>query len=119
MEKTIKVGSIVTDKRILYKFKRNGFIWDYSQWGYLENLIIRTKDDRDFSLYLSSNGNCKVAEKFDNAMWEKWRQGHAKTDLLYSECDEIFGFNEFTFNGMTFATKYVDGCFCPFLVRIE
>lgn len=119
MDKTIKVGSIVTDKRFLYKLKRKGFIWNYSQWGYLEDLRIRTKDDRDFYLYLSSNGKCKVAEKFKNAMWEKWRQGQANTEMTYSECYDLFGANEFTFEGMVFSTKYVGGCFKPYLIRVE
>ena len=55
MNEKIEVGSIVTDKRTLYKFKRKGFIWNYSQWGYLENLRVKTKDNNEFSLYLSSN----------------------------------------------------------------
>lgn len=119
MDKTIKVGSIVTDKRILYKLKRKGFIWDYSQWGYLENLRITTTEKREFYLYLSSEGKCKEAEKFKNAMYEKWRQGDAKTELTYSECYDLFGINEFTFEGMVFRAKYVDGCFNPYLMRVE
>lgn len=119
MNEKIKVGSIVTDKRTLYKFKRKGFIWDYSQWGYLENLRIRTKDDRDFSLYLSSNGKCKVGETFDGAMWEKYRQGQGVTEMTYAECSDIFGQNEFTFEGMVFSTQYIDGCFNPYLIRVK
>lgn len=119
MNKTIKVGSIVTDKRILYKLKRKGFIWDYSQWGYLEDLRIITNDNREFSLYLSSAGKCKEAEKFKNAMWEKYRQGQANTEMTFFECYELFGANKFTWEGMVFSTKYIDGCFKPYLIRIE
>lgn len=119
MNKKIEVGSIVTDKRTLYKFKRKGFIWDYSQWGYLENLNIRTKDNREFTLYLSSNGKCKLAEQFDGAMWEKYRLEHGTTDMTLSECNDVFGENKFTFEGMVFSTKYIGGCFNPYLIRVE
>lgn len=119
MNETIKVGSIVTDKRILSKLKRKGFIWNYSQWGYLEDLRIRTNDNLEFTLCLSNNGKCKVAEKFENAMWEKWRQGQANTEMTFFECNELFGANKFTWEGMVFSTKYIGGCFNPFLIRIE
>lgn len=37
----------ITDKRILYHLKRLGYIWGYSQWGYLESIRIKTKDSSD------------------------------------------------------------------------
>jgi hypothetical protein len=119
MNTIIKVGSIITNKRILYKFKRKGFIWEYSQWGYIEDLRIKTKSGVEFTLELSSNGKCKEGEKLEGAMYEKWRQRQAETNMSFDECHNLFGDNEFNFEGMVFTTKYIDGCFHPYLVRIK
>ena len=38
---TIKVGEPIKNKRILNYFKKRGFIWDYSQYGYLEGISLK------------------------------------------------------------------------------
>lgn len=120
----LPVGEAVNKKGLAY-LKRMGYIWDYSRFGYLESLHIfgalrpgeQFKDE--FWLEISPKGKCKEAEKFDGAMYEKWRQcGSARCDLSMDEMLKLFGpQGHFEIDGITFRPKYFDGCFKPYLVK--
>ena len=72
----LKSGEVV-GKRGLSYFKRKGYIWDYSCWGYLEALHIlgKKRDGERFRdelwLKISGKGNCNLAEKFAGEDGEK------------------------------------------------
>lgn len=116
------LNSVISDKRILYFFKRKGFIWDYSEWGYLEDLRIYTSDKIDFTLEISQ-GNCKKGEILEGALFEKTRQTTARTSKTFGELVDFFecysNSSLFTCEGMEFRTKYISGCFNPFLIRTK
>ena len=118
----LPVGEVINKKGLAY-LKRLGYIWDYSQWGYLEDLMISTKAEEDgyrsrHMMYLFDKGNAKEAELLDGAMREKWRQTRAKCELTTTELFDRFGSgNHFTLNGIYFTTEYFDGCFNPYLVK--
>ena len=119
----LPVGEVV-NKKALSLFKRLGFVWDYSKFGYLEGLRIRGAKPEgsmwadEMCLEVSSKANCKAAEKFEGAMYEKWRQSTAKCELTRDQMWDIFGVrDEFEYKGMTFRTKYLDGCFSPYLIK--
>jgi hypothetical protein len=122
-----KVNYPITDKRILSYFKRIGFIWDYSQYGYLEGVYVRPQNRDEFDKYfeLFSKQNAKELEKYNSAVYKEngkiYRQGTAITDIpTHDEILELYGYNStFEWNGNTFGMKYVDGCFCPYLVKIK
>ncbi len=98
------VGEIVP-KQILAAMKRKGLIYDYSYWGYLESAKIRYRDpDDSWHVYeeLFPDGNAKDAESFIGTH-EELRMKFSGRDISYL--------------GYTFTTKYLDGCFCPYLVK--
>lgn len=120
----LPVGEVVNKRGLAY-LKRLGFIWDYSRWGYLESLRIYGKKREgspwpdEFTLEISPKRNCKTAERYDGALYEKWRQcGTARVEKTSDEMFELFGpQGSFEFNGITFRPKYFDGCFNPYLVK--
>ena len=122
--KALPKGEVVNKTALAY-FKRLGYIWDYSRWGYLESLHIWGKKPTndiyhdEFWLEISPKKNCAVAEKFEGAMYGKNRQtGCANTEKTFDEMLDIFGSQgSFEFEGMTFRTRYFDGCFKPYLVK--
>ena len=99
------IGEIVP-KRILAAMKRKGLIFDYSFWGYLESARISYKDpDDSWHRYveLFPKANAKDANDFMGTS---------------EELREKFGFNgEINYLGFTFDTKYLSGCFKPYLVK--
>ena len=98
------VGEIVP-KRILAAMKRKGLIYDYSWWGYLESARISFKDPDDAwhkYVELFPNGNAKEADDFLGTSEELW---------------DKFGHGEINYLGFTFDTKYLSGCFKPYLVK--
>ena len=107
----LPVGEVV-NKRALSYFKRLGYIWDYSPWGYLESLHIIGKKPEgqwysdDLHLEISPKRNCKGADERD----------HSEMDF-----DALLDFygtqGRFEWNGITFRPKYFDGCFKPYLVK--
>ena len=118
----LPVGEVVNKRGLAY-LKRLGYIWDYSRFGYLEDLRMYSAPGYDgfrtpHSMYIFDRGNAKEAEVFDGAMYEKWRQGQARTNLTSTEIFDKFGCgNHFNFNGIIFKTKYFDGCFNAYLVK--
>ena len=100
------VGGIVP-KRILAAMKRKGLIYDYSRWGYLESARISYKDPDDswhHYVELFPNGNAREAENFVGTSQE-----------LINKFGS--GWNDITYMGFTFGTKYLDGCFAPCLIK--
>lgn len=99
------VGGIVP-KRVLAAMKRKGLIYDYSHWGYLESARIHYKDPDDSwtrYLHIFPNGNAKEADEFNGTS---------------TELTDKFGWDwEINYMGFTFKTKYLDGCFAPYLVK--
>ena len=100
----LPVGGIVP-KQVLSAMKRKGLIYDYSFWGYLESAKIHFRDpDDSWHKYveLFPKGNAREAETFVGTSSE-----------LY---DKFFG-GQVEYLGYTFDTKYLDGCFQPYLVK--
>ena len=99
-------GEIVSSKRILAALKRKGLIYDYSPWGYLESARISYKDTDDswhYYLKLFPKGNAKESDGFLGTS---------------AELREKFGYNgEISYMGCTFSTKYLSGCFAPYLMK--
>lgn len=107
----LPVGEVVNKRGLAY-LKRLGYIWHYSEWGYLESLhIFGKKQDGqrwadEWWLEISPNRACKGAEKLDYS------------EMTHDDMLAKFGHQgSFVFNGITFRTKYFDGCFCPYLVK--
>lgn len=118
-----QVNEPITDKRILYYFKKLGFIWDYSQWGYLESVIVYPNNDVLNTHYeIFSQSNAKELEKYPMAVWcengKVYRQQSARTDIpTNDDIREIFGYgSSFEWGNYVFRRKYVSGCFKPYLV---
>ena len=115
----LPIGEVVNKKALAY-FKRIGYIWDYSRFGYLESVHIRGNDgyDNSFHLDISANGKCGLIEGF-GAMYEKWRQSSAETNDYSSEQlrEMVKPSWCFEWEGMRFRAKYYDGCFCPYLIK--
>ena len=100
-------GEIVRNKQILAALKRKGLIFDYSYWGYLESARVSYKDPDDswhYYLELFHKGNAKDVEDFIGTS---------------EELREKFGCNQdISYMGCVFSTKYLSGCFKPYLVKI-
>lgn len=97
-------GEIVP-RRILAAMKRKGLIYDYSWWGYLESARISYKDPDDswhYYVELFPNGNAKEADNFVGTS-DELRKKFFGGDIVYQ--------------GYTFSTKYLSGCFQPYLVK--
>lgn len=109
----------ITDKRILYHLKRLGYIWDYSQWGYLESVRIKTKNSSD-EIWGTVFEDRKANELVEAASiiidGKKYRQQQCKIDMCYKDALMRYTDWTFTFEGFRFGTKYCDGCFNPYLV---
>ena len=121
--KSLPKGEIV-GKRALAYFKRIGFIWDYSRFGYIEGLRISGAKEKDtpyreqVDLEISSTAKCKKAEILENAMYGRWRQTTATCKKTAQELHSILTpSRSFRFAGMTFGLRYFDGCFKPYLVK--
>lgn len=118
----LPVGEVINKKGLAY-LKRLGYIWDYSKWGYLEDLMIYSAPEGEYGrfsdlMYVFKYGNAKEAEQLHNAKYERWRQTTATTDMTRDEVWEKFGRgNYFTLNGISFRTEYFDGCFNAYLVK--
>lgn len=101
----------VVNKRALAVFKRCGYIYDYSPWGYLEGCWLCYKDEEDDYVYRD--------------MYEVFSKRNAPRDertkvYLRDEFHEVYGdTSRFEYKGMFFETKYFSGCFCPYLVKVE
>lgn len=121
---TLPVGEVVNKRGLAY-LKRLGYIWDYSRFGYLESLRIYGKKREgepfrdEFTLEISPKRNCKAAERYDGALYEKWRQcGSARVEKTSDELLEIFGAQgHIELNGVILRPRYFDGCFKPYLVK--
>ena len=69
--------------------------------------------------YSFPKANAKELEKYDGAMYEKWRQTRAHTEMTSDEIREKFGHDGiFEVNGIRFNHKYFDGCFNAYLIKI-
>jgi hypothetical protein len=64
-------------------------------------------------------GNAKELEKYPKAKIDGYRQLDVDVDDLgWDAVWEKFGNDRrFTFDGVEFETKYLDGCFCPYLIK--
>ena len=115
---SLPVGEVINKKGLAY-LKKLGYIWDYSRFGYLESISVHTKDHDRVYLTTFDKRNAKELEKYDGAMYEKWRQGHAHTDYENpGEVYKMFGGNgAFWHDGVLFRQKYLDGCFNPYLIK--
>ena len=119
----LPIGEVVNKRGLAY-LKRMGYIWDYSEFGYLESVTIYGRKDEDGYRaedfrHLFPFGNAKVVEGYKNAMYEKYRQTGAWNESLSREdMRDLFGGEwEFEFKGNKFGMKFFDGCFSPYLVK--
>lgn len=100
----LPVGGIVP-KRVLAAMKKKGLVFGYSPWGYLESARIpyRDKDD-SWHEYVEvfPNGNAREADSFQGTSEEL-------RNKFVRGCLEYLGFS--------FAEKYLDGCFRPYLIK--
>ena len=123
---TIKVGEPITNKRILNYFKKRGFIWDYSQYGYLEGISLKDINGYSVDYDIFANGTAKEIEKFNSAMWydkDNNNKGYRQSTTIYTNINSMgtiyntYGRNDyFIFDKYEFRTKYVSGCFKPYLI---
>lgn len=118
-----QVNEPIDDKRILSYFKKLGFIWDYSKWGYLESVIIYPSDNNEYAphIELFASKNAKELEQYPMAVYiegnKVYRQQSARTDIPTTDkIREKFVCGYFEWNNYRFSTKYVSGCFKPYLV---
>lgn len=108
----LPVGEVVNKRGLAY-LKRLGYIYDYSEWGYLESLRIlgkRREDEpeycHDWLLEVSPNRACKGASERDHSQMT--------SDDMHELYGSMWGFE---LNGIRFTTKYFDGCFKPYLIK--
>lgn len=99
-----KVGSIITNKRLLATLKRKGLIYAYSYWGYLEACSIYSKDGSKSYLHLFGLGD---APKYDIVV----------NNTTYSEY--IHNRSTIEYKGYEFSYKYESGCFSPYLQLVN
>jgi len=103
-----KVGSIINNKRILAALKKRGLIFGYSEWGYLESCKVRYKDEWD--------GKPTTEREYI----EVFPKGNAREceSSLFESREKMWGFignGKITYMGCELSTKYLDGCFQPYL----
>lgn len=105
-------GEIVP-KRILAAMKRKGLIFDYSPWGYLESARIWYKEV--WNGKEESNYVCR--ELFSEANAHDLEFSDFHPGLSFEEIIEKFSGRDISYLGFTFTTKYLSGCFQPYLVK--
>jgi len=105
----LKVGQVITNKRLLSVLKRKGLIYDYSQWGYLESCWVVKPAESDGYRYRHLgylfNGNAPK-----------------DTNCVYCETENEFDNltpNEIEYMGCRFRTKYLSGCFNAYLELVS
>lgn len=113
---SMPVGEVVNKRGLAY-LKRMGLIWGYSAYGYLECLHIQDRHYSSDLRYLFPKGNAKSAERFDGAMYEKWRQTRARVESVDKFYEEFGCGSYIEINGVRFETKYFDGCFNAYLIK--
>lgn len=105
-----KVGTIITDRRVLSTLKRRGLIYGYSDWGYLESAKLH---------YWESDGYC------GSYYCDLFPKGNApkERDTDFEDVDKVFAYIgrdiEIEYMGYKFRTKYLDGCFNAYLQLVE
>ena len=102
-------GGIVTSKQLLSALKKKGLIYGYSEYGYLESRRMLVLYDLDTNDYSTSYN-----EIFPNGNAQTCRERFKDYEELY---DEI-GSGNIKYMGVEFRTKYLDGCFQPYLERV-
>lgn len=115
----LSVGEVVNKRGLAY-LKRIGLLWEYSEWGYLESISIKPSDETwyNFDRELFPNGNARECEKMKGA-WHNdcGRQLFGDSELTRDELREKFPSGSISALGNTFDTKYLDGCFKPYLIK--
>lgn len=106
------IGEVVP-KRILSAMKRKGLIFDYSPWGYLESARIWYKEMWEGKE--ESNYVCR--ELFPAANAHDLDSSNHHPGLSREEIIEKYGGGQIEYLGYTFDTKYLSGCFKPYLVK--
>ena len=106
------VGEVVP-KRILSAMKRKGLIFDYSPWGYLESARIWYKEM--YNGKEESNYVCR--ELFPNANAHDCEFRDLHPGLSREQIIEKYGGGHIEYHGYTFDTKYLSGCFQPYLIK--
>lgn len=112
--KKMNVGDIVTNKQLLATFKKLNHIYDYSFWGYLES-------GRIYYKVTEPNGRMSwdyiFAELIANKTARKIIDNSVYVDS--SNIAHAYTKNEFSYGGCTFRTKYLSGCFQPYLQLVK
>ena len=102
----LEIGKAITNKQLLNTFEKKGLIYGYSEWCYLE------------SCRISGSGTDFWYETFSNSNSPKCYD--TKENLNSEELLNKYGNNlEFEYMGHTFSTKYISGCFQPYLIMTK
>lgn len=104
-----KVGDIMSNKQILYALYKKGLIGGYSPWGYLESIQIHYKDNWDNRTTI----DWRYVDIFPKANRD------AIKDVTFESSDALWNAvgngSSITYMGYEFRTKYLSGCFNPYL----
>lgn len=109
--KSVGYNTPITDKRVLYALKRAGVIADYSPWGYLETQTLYYKDNDGVkdNIYTAHEEFCKCVKDGELGSWQK---PYPSREAMMGDVNR-----HPTYKGIKLSYKYVDGCFCPYLVK--
>lgn len=110
---SVDYNTPITDKRVLYTLKRAGVIADYSHWGYLESQVIFYKDTDGVkdNVYTFHEKFCK---RIKDGELGSYQNPYPNIDAIFKDINR-----HPTYKGIKLSYKYVDGCFCPYLVKIK
>ena len=106
---SMRVGDIC-GKQILAAMKKKGLIYDYSPWGYLEGVWCGYKEDENYTY---------------RNLYETFPHGNAPkegVDIIFENENDFRNLNcggNITYMGCRFSTKYLSGCFKPYLELVE
>lgn len=123
----LPIGGVVTNKRLLSVLKRNGLIFDYSRFGYIEScLIYYNEQDGDETerwnrmLHLFPKGNAPRNYK-QCKDGTKYLDDSVSLNCNRDELNKIYGYDGgvIEYKDNYFTMHYFDGCFSPYLVKCD
>lgn len=111
--KSVGYNTPITDKRVLSALKRAGLIADYSTFGYLETQVIFYKDKNGVkdNLYTFHEEFCK---RIKDGELGSYQNPYPSIEAMMGNVNR-----HPTYKGIKLSYKYVDGCFCPYLVKVK
>ena len=107
--KSMDYNTPITNKRVLSVLKRVGVIVDYSYWGYLESQRVYYKDDDQ--VFPSHE---EFGKRIKNGEIGSRENPFPNIEAMIRSVNK-----HPTYKGIKLSYKYVDGCFCPYLVKVK